>query len=233
MSSSSKRLHIRYLGLQNYHAVWEAMRLKNKEQNWESDEFWLTEHPSVYTLGSQGGLENMRIKNPAIPIIETDRGGNITYHGPGQLVIYPLMQVRLHTNSIKTLMDTLEECLTHWIKPSIPEIYTIGDQRGLYVKEKKIASMGLRIANGRTYHGISVNVDMDLAAFDNINPCGYPDLRMTQWVEHASFPKTWFQALEQAVGHTFGYTSITREYHDARTTHSEITWPRQTCENSY
>lgn len=223
-----QRLHIKYLNRQPYETVWKAMRLKNKLPDWNCDELWLVEHDCVFTLGSQGGMEHLLNPNLNIPIIATDRGGSITYHGPGQLVIYPLLHIRSHNLPLKTLIDRLELSIQHWMLTSLPNVYRIHNQRGLYIEQKKIASLGLRIANARTYHGISVNIDMDLTAFDNINPCGYPDLRMTQWTDHAAFPTTWYASLEQAFCKIFGYTTITRDHHNDRTIHSEITWPRQT-----
>lgn len=227
MNDMNNTLLIKYLGVQDYTQLWQAMRMKNKSAPWSGDELWITEHPSTYTLGSQGGEEHL-LNPTSIPMIHTDRGGSITYHGPGQIVIYPLLNVRSHTPSVTALIDRLEHILHQWISSSIPSIHSIEGQRGLYIQDEKIASIGLRIANGKTYHGMSVNIDMDLSPFDNINPCGYPDLRMTQWVAHRTFPHLWHTELEKAFCQNFNYTSITREYHDARSTLSEITWPRQT-----
>lgn len=220
------RAHLHYLGVQNYEPLWRAMQEKNKAMDWPRDEWWITEHLPVYTLGAQGGREHLHDPNPTIPVIHTDRGGSITYHGPGQLVIYPQLHVRTHTSSVTVLVDRLEQLVFDWMSRFMEGLERIPTQRGLYIKKQKIASIGLKISNGKTYHGISINVAMDLSPFDKMNPCGYPGLRMTQWLDHAAFPEDWYLSLESAVCDTFGYTAMTREYPHAGQHTSQITWPR-------
>ena len=220
-----KELTICYLGLQDYEKVWQAMCIKNSEKVWTGDELWLTEHPSVYTLGSQGGLEHL-LSPTTIPVIASDRGGSITYHGPGQLVIYPLFNLRSHTISVRNLINTLEQALAIWVRQYISTIHLISEQRGLFINGNKLISLGLRIANARTYHGMSVNISMDLKPFDNIHPCGYPGLKMTQWLDHCAFPKLWYESLEDAFCNNFNYTHKKRDLqYDSNS--NQITWPRQ------
>lgn len=219
-------LKIQYYGIQPYNIMWELMRAKNKENPWSGDTIIFAEHPSVYTLGALGGREHLRAPT-SIDIIPTDRGGSITYHGPGQLMIYPLMDMRPYASSIKKWMDTLEHSIISWLEPYIPHLHTIADRRGIYSNNKKLVSMGLRIANGRSYHGLCVNMDCDLTPFDNINPCGYADLMMTQWSTYSTVPDNWHLALENALCKSFNYTSIIREVQHVRVTPDcKITWPR-------
>lgn len=173
-------LNIRHLGLQPYQTVWDDMKQFTSERNETTlDELWLLEHPPVYTQGQAGKAEH--ILNPrAIPIVQTDRGGQITYHGPGQLVAYVLMDIRRRHLGVRTLVCQLEEVLINLLKNYDISAETRCNARGVYVHEKKIASIGLRVKNGCTYHGIALNVAMDLNPFTGINPCGYAQLQMTQ-----------------------------------------------------
>jgi lipoyl(octanoyl) transferase len=171
---------IRNLGIQPYHAVWEQMKSFTSSRNENTcDELWLLEHPPVYTQGQAGKAEH--VLNPyAIPVVQSDRGGQVTYHGPGQLVAYVLMDIRRNHLGIRTLVSYLEQIII-----AVLESYHIkGEVRcgapGVYVEDKKIASIGLRVKNGCTYHGIALNVAMDLGPFSGINPCGFAKLEMTQ-----------------------------------------------------
>ncbi|ARB91097.1 lipoyl(octanoyl) transferase LipB [Legionella longbeachae] len=173
-------MKIRQLGIQNYNNVWLQMKdFTQKRQTNTEDELWLLEHFSVYTQGQAGKPEH--ILNPAnIPVIQSDRGGQVTYHGPGQLVAYVLMDLKSKNLGIRSLVSKLEQILI-----CVLEQYKIeGSIRcgapGVYVKEQKIASIGLRVKNGCTYHGIALNVNMDLKPFSGINPCGFEKMEMTQ-----------------------------------------------------
>lgn len=173
-------MKIRQLGVQNYNDVWLQMKeFTTNRQVQTEDELWLLEHFPVYTQGQAGKPEH--ILNPSnIPVIQSDRGGQVTYHGPGQLVVYVLMDLRRKNLGIRSLVSKLEHILI-----SVLDHYEIeGSIRcgapGVYVKEKKIASIGLRVKNGCTYHGIALNVSMDLKPFLGINPCGFAQLEMTQ-----------------------------------------------------
>ena len=173
-------VNIRYLGLQPYTAVWDDMKRFTSERDEKTvDELWLLEHPPVYTQGQAGKAEH--ILNPqTIPIVQTDRGGQITYHAPGQLVVYVMMDIRRRHMGIRTLVCKLEETLIMVLKHFNITAETHCGAPGVYVGEKKIASVGLRVKNGCTYHGIALNVAMDLNPFSGINPCGYTKLLMTQ-----------------------------------------------------
>ena len=173
-------LTMRTLGLQDYSTVWEAMKqfTINRDET-TPDEIWLLEHNPVYTQGQAGKPEH--ILNPHnIPIIQSDRGGQVTYHGPGQLVIYTLLDIERLKMGVRTLVSHLEQTLIALLQHYHIEASIQCGAPGVYVDGKKIASIGLRVKNGRTYHGIALNVNMDLEPFDGINPCGYKALKMTQ-----------------------------------------------------
>lgn len=171
---------IKQLPQSDYQSTWEAMQTftRNRDANTE-DELWLMQHPPVYTQGLAGKPEH--ILNPQhIPVIQTDRGGQVTYHGPGQLMAYTLFDIKrmeLNTHSfVIKLENTIIELLAHY------GIDAKGkrDAPGVYVNDAKICSIGLRVKRGCSYHGIALNVNMDLKPFLNINPCGYKALPMTQ-----------------------------------------------------
>lgn len=173
-------LNIRYLGLQPYAEVWENMKRFTSERNEKTvDELWLLEHPAIYTQGQAGKAEHI-LNLQSIPIVQTDRGGQVTYHAPGQLIAYVMMDIRRRNIGIRTLVCQLEQVLILMLK----QFGITGETRcgapGVYVAGKKIASIGLRVKNGCTYHGIALNVAMDLIPFSGINPCGYAKLVMTQ-----------------------------------------------------
>ncbi|KTD04224.1 lipoyltransferase [Legionella geestiana] len=173
-------LTVRTLGMVPYEQTWQDMQqFTAARTDTTADELWLLEHPPVYTQGQAGKPEH--VLNPGgIPIIQTDRGGQVTYHGPGQLVAYVLMDIRRRKLGIRTLVCRLEEVIL-----KVLDDYGItGETRckapGVYVGEKKIASIGLRVKNGCTYHGIALNVSTELSPFNGINPCGFERLEMTR-----------------------------------------------------
>lgn len=171
---------IRHLGIQPYDVVWNDMKRFTTERIAETiDELWLLEHPAVYTQGQAGKAEH--ILNPrSIPVVQTDRGGQVTYHAPGQLIAYFLMDIRRRNIGIRTFVCQLEKILVNLLNQFNINAQTRCGAPGVYVGEKKIASIGLRVKNGCTYHGIALNVCMDLNPFSRINPCGYAQLQMTQ-----------------------------------------------------
>ena len=175
---------IRTLGLQPYLLIWEKMKQLTCSRDHESqDELWLLEHPSVYTQGQAGKAEH--ILNPgSIPIIQTDRGGQITFHGPGQLIAYVLLDIQRRNLGIRSLVCQLEHVLITLLARLNIHANTQCGAPGVYVNDKKIASIGLRVKQGRTYHGIALNVAMDLTPFLGINPCGHTQLQMTQIQEY-------------------------------------------------
>ena len=143
------------------------------------NEIWLLEHPSVFTLGTAADNQHV-LDAKDIPVIQSDRGGEVTYHGPGQLVIYFMIDVKRSKLGPKSLVKTLQEFTKSLLANYSIESNFIEGAPGVYVDGKKIASIGLRISKGKTYHGISINVDMDLTPFSYINPCGYAGLEVTQ-----------------------------------------------------
>lgn len=182
-------LPTRFLGVQPYESIWRQMRDFTDQRGAESrDELWLVQHPPVFTQGQAGRAEHLL--NPGdIPVVQTDRGGQVTYHGPGQMVAYPLLDLRRLKLGVRDLVTLLEntaiEFLAHWNLAAVAR----PDAPGVYVEGRKIASLGLRVRRGCSFHGVSLNVQMDLSPFLRINPCGYNGLQMTQladWVDTSS-----------------------------------------------
>ena len=177
-------LIIRSLGTQPYSETWHAMKefTDNRTDN-TPDEIWLLQHPPVYTQGQAGKPEH--ILNPGnIPVVQSDRGGQITYHGPGQLIAYVLMDIKRRNLGIRTLVCELEGILINVLGTFGLSADTKPGAPGVYINHKKIASIGLRVRKGCTYHGLALNINMDLKPFLGINPCGYAGLNMTQLHEH-------------------------------------------------
>jgi len=176
-------LKIKQLGKQDYQVVWQAMQdfTKTRNSNTE-DEIWLVSHPPTFTLGRNGKEEHILHKS-AIPIIKVDRGGQVTYHGPGQIVVYFLLDLHRRNLGIRQLVTLIEDCLVALLAQYNVGAYSDKKAPGVYVDKKKIAALGLRVSKGCTSHGLSLNVDMDLTPFSNINPCGYKGLEITQCVD--------------------------------------------------
>ncbi len=175
---------IRHLGLTDFEATCQAMQRFTAERSTDtSDEIWLTEHPPVYTLGLNRKQVRFPIRND-IPVINTDRGGKITYHGPGQVIIYVLLNLSRQDLNIRSLVSLLENTVIALLAKHGVKATAKKDAPGVYVmhhhQEAKIASLGLRIKNNCCYHGLSLNVDMDLSPFEAIDPCGYAGLKVTQ-----------------------------------------------------
>ena len=166
------------LGNQAYADTYEKMRSLVQADSFD-DEIWLLEHDAVFTLGT--AADPSHVLNPGnIPIVQTDRGGEVTFHGPGQLVVYFLLDIKTKKIGPKALVANLQNLIQNILQHYSIESSFVEGAPGVYVGEKKIASIGLRISKGRTYHGISLNVDMDLEPFSRINPCGYEGLEVTQ-----------------------------------------------------
>lgn len=173
-------LEVINLGQRDYASSWQAMSDFTNQRNAETtDQLWLVEHPPVFTQGQAGKAEHLLFPGD-IPVVQTDRGGQVTYHGPGQLVAYPLLDLRRLNIGVRELVTRIEQTivatLAHYginsaAKPDAPGVYVNGD---------KIASLGLRVRRGCSFHGLALNVDMDLSPFQRINPCGYQGLAMTQ-----------------------------------------------------
>nr|VFK27501.1 MAG: lipoyl(octanoyl) transferase [Candidatus Kentron sp. MB]VFK32063.1 MAG: lipoyl(octanoyl) transferase [Candidatus Kentron sp. MB]VFK75661.1 MAG: lipoyl(octanoyl) transferase [Candidatus Kentron sp. MB] len=177
-------LQSRHLGLVDHATTWRAMRSFTEARDTDTiDQLWFLEHPPVFTLGQAGRAEHL--KDPQdIPIVHTDRGGQVTYHGPGQLVVYVLMDLNRRRIGVRRLVEILEGVVIALVAEAGVKPDVKADRRpgapGVYVDGQKLAALGLRVRRGCCYHGLSLNVEMDLSPFMRINPCGYPGLRVTQ-----------------------------------------------------
>lgn len=181
-------LIIRQLGTQPYEEIWHKMQdfTDRRDEN-TSDEIWLVQHPSVFTQGSAGKPEHLLNPNH-IPVVQSDRGGQITYHGEGQQIMYVLLDIkRLKAQgkevSVRELVTALEQCVVNTLADYGIEGYSKADAPGVYVEGRKICSLGLRIRKGCSFHGLALNINMDLTPFSYINPCGYAGLEMCQLSE--------------------------------------------------
>jgi len=179
------------LGSTDYVATWRAMQaFTDARTAGTPDEIWLTEHDPVYTLGLAGRREHV-LRDNGVPVLKVDRGGQVTYHGPGQLIVYLLMDLKRAQLGVRQMVRHIETCVIEWLgslgisahgKPSAPGVYAVAGN-----VEAKIAALGLRVRNGCTYHGLSVNVAMNLSPFTDIDPCGYPGLAVTQLADFDVF----------------------------------------------
>jgi len=175
---------VRRLGRTDYTSTWRAMQaFTASRESGTPDALWLTEHPPIYTLGLAGRREHV-LRDNGVAVLKVDRGGQVTYHGPGQLVVYVLMDLRRARLGVRDLVRRLEAAVIHWLEPLGIAAYGKPAAPGVYVArrggEAKLAALGLKVRNGCTYHGLAVNVDMDLAPFHDIDPCGFPGLAVTQ-----------------------------------------------------
>lgn len=178
-------LGFRDLGSQAYEPVWRAMQYFTDHRGAEAaDEVWLVQHPAVFTQGQAGKPEHLLLPGD-IPVVQVDRGGQVTYHGPGQLVVYLLLDVRRLGFGVRELVSRMERTLIALLASYGVTAAAKPDAPGVYVDGAKIASLGLRIRKGCSFHGLALNVDMDLRPFERINPCGYAGLPMTQLCDHA------------------------------------------------
>lgn len=195
-------IRIRKLGLREYEPVWREMQAFTHSRNGQSqDELWLVEHPPVYTLGLNGKRQHL-LQASNIPVVQVDRGGQITYHGPGQLVLYLLLDLQRKQMGIRDIVNSLEQSVIALLKTYHIDSESRKDAPGVYVQEKKIAALGLRVRRGCCYHGLSLNVGMDLSPFEYINPCGYPGMSVTQLRDlevHHSMDQIADQLLTQVV----------------------------------
>ena len=181
----SQGLGVRDLGVLDYEPTWRAMQRFTDGRGPDTvDQVWLVQHPAVFTQGQSGKPEHLLLPGD-IPVVQVDRGGQVTYHGPGQLVAYLLLDVRRLGFGVRELVTRIEQCLIELLASYGVTAAAKPEAPGVYVDGAKIASLGLRIRNGRSFHGLALNVDMDLSPFKRINPCGYAGLAMTQLRDQA------------------------------------------------
>ncbi|MDH4570535.1 lipoyl(octanoyl) transferase LipB [Pseudomonas sp. BN414] len=205
---ASAELIVRHLGLVDYLPTLEAMRRLTTERDAQSpDEIWLLQHPRVFTQGQAGKAEHL-LETGDIPVIQVERGGQVTYHGPGQLVAYVMLDLRRLGLGVRELVTALEQSLVDVLAAYGVEAAPKADAPGVYVNGDKIASLGLRVSRGCSFHGLALNVDMDLSPFWRINPCGYAGLKMVQLKDLIDTPPQLdevAQRLEQALRRRLGY----------------------------
>lgn len=209
VSRGADVLRVRRLGRVDYAPVWRAMQQFTAERTELTvDELWLLEHSPVFTQGQAGKAEHVLAPGD-IPVVQADRGGQVTYHGPGQIVAYPLVDIRRRRIGVRDLVSRIEEAIIQ-----VLEQYGVQGERragapGIYVKGAKIASLGLRVRRGCAFHGLAFNIDMDLEPFKRINPCGFQGLEITQLV---SFTAVKLRDVEDLLAHQLarqlGYTSV-------------------------
>lgn len=177
---SQDTIQIRQLGLQPYEPISQAMHdFTNTRDETTADEIWLVEHQRAFTQGQAGKAEHVLVPGD-IPVIQSDRGGQVTYHGPGQQVMYVLLNLKRRKLGVRELVTILEQTVVNALAELGIEAYPRADAPGVYVDGRKICSLGLRIRKGCSFHGLALNIDMDLSPFLRINPCGYAGLEMTQ-----------------------------------------------------
>ena len=183
------KILVRHLGLQPYEPVSQAMHdFTDSRDDTTPDEIWLVEHLPVFTQGQAGKAEHLLMTGD-IPVIQSDRGGQVTYHGPGQQVMYVLLNLKRRKLGVRELVTLLEQTVVNTLAEYGIDAHPRTDAPGVYVGEMKICSLGLRIRKGCSFHGLALNINMDLAPFQRINPCGYAGMEMTQmrhWVETAT-----------------------------------------------
>lgn len=173
-------LQVRRLGLMDYERVWHAMQaFTNHRDTQTPDELWLVQHPPVFTQGQAGKAEHILAPGD-IPVIQVDRGGQVTYHGPGQIVAYPLIDIKRLGMGVRELVRGIEQAIIQVLNSYDIQAGLIAGAPGVYIDGVKIASLGLRIRKGKSFHGLAFNIDMDLEPFQRINPCGFQGLQVTQ-----------------------------------------------------
>ncbi|WP_217528223.1 lipoyl(octanoyl) transferase LipB [Vibrio metschnikovii] len=203
-------LVIRRLGRQDYLPVWQAMhQFTDQRDEQTADEIWLVEHHPVFTQGQTGKAEHLL--NPGnIPVVQSDRGGQVTYHGPGQLVVYVLINLRRKKVGVRELVTGIEQLVIDTLKTYHIDSAARPDAPGVYVDGKKICSLGLRIRKGCSFHGLALNVNMDLSPFLRINPCGYQGMEMVQVCDLGgpdNLPEIEQQMIQELV-RLFGYQQV-------------------------
>jgi len=193
-----------HLGRCNYAPVFEKMKRFNDVRTADTeDELWVVEHNPIFTQGLAGKPEHLLIHDD-IPVVQIDRGGQITYHGPGQLVVYTMIDFKRRKTSVRNIVSALENSIIDTLSDYDITANADPQRPGVYVQGKKIASLGLRIKNGSVYHGLALNIDMDLSPFTHINPCGYAGLEMTQIAEYVRPAPSFGEVAKKLTGYLEG-----------------------------
>ena len=196
MTDLKNQIVIRQVDINDYEKIWHSMQeFTDNRTELDSDELWLVEHAPVFTQG-QAGKEEHLLNTGDIPVVKVDRGGQVTYHGPGQLVVYLLLDLRRRKIGVRELVTKIEQGIIDLLAQYNIEAYAKADAPGVYVNESKVASLGLRVRKGCSFHGLALNVDMDMEPFLRINPCGYAGMEMIQ-TKQISGPQTVTEAGEK------------------------------------
>ena len=207
----SNQALVRKLGLMDYQTVWQQMqRFTDQRDTATRDEFWLLEHPAIFTLGQAGKSEHLLAPGD-IPVIKVDRGGQVTYHGPGQLVIYLLLDLKRRNLGVRQLVSIIESSLIRLLQRYDVKAQARKDAPGVYVQGAKIAALGLRVRRGCSFHGLSLNVDLDLEPFGRINPCGYQGMavaRLSDLISKAPSVEQIAQPLLEELQAELGYNQL-------------------------
>jgi lipoyl(octanoyl) transferase len=202
-------LRVRRLGLAEYEPVWHDMQdFTDRRGDQTGDELWLVQHPPVFTQGQAGKAEHVLAPGD-IPVIQVDRGGQVTYHGPGQIVAYPLVDIRRKGLGVREFVHRIEEAIIRVLARYQVRGERVEGAPGIYVAGDKVASLGLRVRRGRSFHGLAFNIDMDLEPFQRINPCGYAGLQVTQLADLADVRlEEVEQQLMQSLAGQLGYSDV-------------------------
>ena len=202
-------LQVKQLGLTDYNPVFARMQnFTEQRTDSDADELWFTEHNPVFTQGQAGKAEHVLLPGD-IPVVQTDRGGQVTYHGPGQITVYFMCNLRRRGMGVRDLVTSIENSMIDTLAGYDIEAAARPDAPGVYVQGRKIGSLGLRVRKGCSYHGLSLNVDMDLEPFSRINPCGLMNMQMTQVTDFTSVTVAEVsQRLHQAIEQRFGVHSL-------------------------
>ena len=220
------RLIIRQLGIRPYLQTYHAMReFTEQREAAANDEIWILQHEPVFTQGMNGQAKHI-LREFEIPVVATDRGGQVTYHGPGQLIIYFLLDLKRLQSGVRTLVNRLEESVIQTLMAQKINATRRKGAPGVYVQEKKISALGVRVKRGCCYHGISLNVDMDLNPFSMINPCGYANLELTQVSDFCRKPDM-NELAEHIIEHFMNlyqkpYATIATEISESECSHSQV-----------
>ncbi len=208
MSKPASMTIVRQLGRQSYMPIWQRMQDFTDQRDAQTpDEIWLVEHQPVFTQGQAGKEEHILMPGD-IPVVPVDRGGQVTYHGPGQQMLYILIDIKRAKLGVRHLVTALEQCIVNLLSDYDIQAYAKPDAPGVYIDEKKICSVGLRIRKGCSFHGLALNVNMDLEPFQRINPCGYAGLEMVDCATVGG-PSSLSEAAQPLVDHFCQLVGIT------------------------